>query len=209
MKTRRGESGSHSERTVPSKSSFLLQQLWPVSASPRSLRAALSLRRAAAAALITGTTPSSIICHYDRNQQGPNAGPHTITVNANALDHHLLNHVKDEGFVGDDHVAACPEATPVSTFEATATATATPCRRWSRRPRQSRHWSRPRRRSRRWSRRPRRSRRWSRLRPLSPHLSPRLNRQPQRRSCLTNHPTGELSEGQPLGCPLRCLGTAS
>ena len=53
-----------------------------------------------------------VICHYDRNQQGPNAGPHTITVNANALDHHLLNHVKDEGFVGDDHVGACDDATP-------------------------------------------------------------------------------------------------
>ncbi len=66
-----------------------------------------------------------VICHYDRNQQGPNAGPHTITVNTNALDHHLLNHVKAEGFVGDDHVDACPEATPVSTFEATATASAT------------------------------------------------------------------------------------
>ena len=43
-----------------------------------------------------------VICHYDRNQQGPNAGPHTITINRNALDHHLENHVKDEGFVGDD-----------------------------------------------------------------------------------------------------------
>jgi len=56
-----------------------------------------------------------VICHYDRNQQGPNAGPHTITVNANALDHHLLNHVKDEGFVGDDHVGACEGSTPEPT----------------------------------------------------------------------------------------------
>ncbi len=56
-----------------------------------------------------------VICHYDRNQQGPNAGPHTITVNANALDHHLENHVKDEGFVGDDHVGACEGSTPEPT----------------------------------------------------------------------------------------------
>lgn len=53
-----------------------------------------------------------VVCHYDRNQQGPNAGPHTITINANALDHHLLNHVKAEGFVGDDHLGPCGEDTP-------------------------------------------------------------------------------------------------
>ena len=52
------------------------------------------------------------ICHYDRNLEGPNAGPHTITINASALDHHLLNHVKAEGFVGDDHVGACDDGTP-------------------------------------------------------------------------------------------------
>ena len=75
--------------------------------------------------LITGTTPSSSSATTIGTSKGPNAGPHTITINANALDHHLLNHVKAEGFVGDDHVGACPEATPVSTFEATATATAT------------------------------------------------------------------------------------
>lgn len=67
-----------------------------------------------------------VICHYDRNQQGPNAGPHTITVNANALDHHLLNHVKDAGFIGDDHVGACTEGTVVSTATPTDTPTATP-----------------------------------------------------------------------------------
>jgi hypothetical protein len=66
-----------------------------------------------------------VICHYDRNLQGPNAGPHTITINANALDQHLLNHVKKAGFVGDDHVGACVDATPVSTLEATASATPT------------------------------------------------------------------------------------
>ena len=49
-----------------------------------------------------------VICHYDRNQQGPNAGPHTITINRNALDQHLANHVKKEGFVGDDSIGPCP-----------------------------------------------------------------------------------------------------
>ncbi|MBI5289383.1 MAG: hypothetical protein HY873_10480 [Chloroflexi bacterium] len=53
-----------------------------------------------------------VICHYDRNQQGPNAGPHTITINASALEHHLANHVKAEGFVGDDHLGACEDGTP-------------------------------------------------------------------------------------------------
>ena len=56
-----------------------------------------------------------VICHYDRNQQGPNAGPHTITIDIHALDHHLENHVKAEGFVGDDHVGACTEPTPPAT----------------------------------------------------------------------------------------------
>lgn len=58
-----------------------------------------------------------VICHYDRNLDGPNAGPHTITIARNALDHHLQNHVKKEGFVGDDSLGPCPgditpEATP-------------------------------------------------------------------------------------------------
>jgi hypothetical protein len=48
-----------------------------------------------------------VLCHYDRNQKGPNAGPHTITINRNAMDKHLENHVKKEGFVGDDHEGAC------------------------------------------------------------------------------------------------------
>lgn len=56
-----------------------------------------------------------VICHYDRNQQGPNAGPHTITVNVNALDHHLADHVKAEGFVGDDSLGPCPGTTPEPT----------------------------------------------------------------------------------------------
>ena len=55
---------------------------------------------------------SVVVCHYDRNLQGPNAGPHTITINANGLDKHLDNHVKAEGFIGDDHVGACGEETP-------------------------------------------------------------------------------------------------
>ena len=63
---------------------------------------------------------SAVICHYDRNQQGPNAGPHTITINANALDQHLANHVKKEGFVGDDSVGPCPGATPGVTATAPA-----------------------------------------------------------------------------------------
>ena len=68
-----------------------------------------------------------VICHYDRNQQGPNAGPHTITINANALDHHLANHVKAAGFVGDDHVGECiePTATAAPTLVPTSTATPT------------------------------------------------------------------------------------
>jgi hypothetical protein len=61
-----------------------------------------------------------VICHYDRNQQGPNAGPHTITVNRNALDHHLENHVKKDGFVGDDSLGPCPgDITPQPTFRPT------------------------------------------------------------------------------------------
>jgi hypothetical protein len=73
-----------------------------------------------------------VICHYDRNDQGPNAGPHTITINANALAQHLANHVKAEGFVGDDHVGACteptsqPTAVPTATAEATVQPTAVP-----------------------------------------------------------------------------------
>lgn len=53
-----------------------------------------------------------VICHYDRNLKGPNAGPHTITINANASDKHLENHVKAEGFVGDDRLGACGEDVP-------------------------------------------------------------------------------------------------
>ena len=63
---------------------------------------------------------SVVICHYDWNQQGPNAGPHTITVNANALDHHLANHVKKDGFVGDDHEGACTDATAEPTSQPTS-----------------------------------------------------------------------------------------
>jgi hypothetical protein len=57
-----------------------------------------------------------VICHYDRNDKGPNAGPHTITIDRHALDHHLLNHVKKEGFIGDDNLGPCPgDVTPTPT----------------------------------------------------------------------------------------------
>ena len=56
-----------------------------------------------------------VICHYDRNLSGPNAGPHTITIDVHALAQHLANHVKAEGFVGDDHVGACTEPTAPAT----------------------------------------------------------------------------------------------
>lgn len=68
------------------------------------------------------------ICHFDRNQQGPNAGPHVIEINENAVDHHLANHVKKAGFIGDDFViedgdlALCTAATATATVE-TPTAT--------------------------------------------------------------------------------------
>jgi hypothetical protein len=52
-------------------------------------------------------TTKVVICHYDRNLRGPNAGPHTITISVNALEHHLENHVKASGFVGDDSLGAC------------------------------------------------------------------------------------------------------
>ena len=56
-----------------------------------------------------------VICHYDRNLSGPNAGPHTITINVSALAQHLANHVKAEGFVGDDHIGPCTEPTAPAT----------------------------------------------------------------------------------------------
>ena len=69
-----------------------------------------------------------VICHYDRNTGGPNAGPHTITINVHALDQHLANHVKKEGFVGDDHVGACtePTNTPVPPTNTPVPPTSTP-----------------------------------------------------------------------------------
>jgi hypothetical protein len=48
-----------------------------------------------------------VICHYDRNQRNRNAGPHTIRIDASAMSHHLRNHVKGEGFSGDDYVGEC------------------------------------------------------------------------------------------------------
>lgn len=53
-----------------------------------------------------------VICHYDRNQRGRNAGPHTITIHSSALDHHLANHVKSQGFDGDDYIGKCGEGPP-------------------------------------------------------------------------------------------------
>jgi hypothetical protein len=44
------------------------------------------------------------LCHYDRNLQGPNAGPHVIEIDESAVEQHLANHVKAEGFVGDDFI---------------------------------------------------------------------------------------------------------
>lgn len=67
-----------------------------------------------------------VICHYDRNQQGPNAGPHTITINRNALDHHLANHVKKDGFVGDDALGSCDNPSPEPTGEPTSRPTEEP-----------------------------------------------------------------------------------
>lgn len=66
-----------------------------------------------------------VICHYDRNDQGPNAGPHTITISVNALDQHLANHVKKEGFVGDDSIGPCPGQTPAPTVGVTRTVVVT------------------------------------------------------------------------------------
>ena len=79
------------------------------------------------------------ICHYDRNLQGPNAGPHEITIDGSAVDMHMENHVKKEGFVGDDTMGSCPAAvvdvtatvptggaTLVPTTEATQVSTAVP-----------------------------------------------------------------------------------
>ena len=55
---------------------------------------------------------SVVICHYDRNTRNRNAGPHTVTINASALAHHLANHVKSEGFNGDDYMGRCGSAPP-------------------------------------------------------------------------------------------------
>ena len=71
------------------------------------------------------------ICHYDRNDTGPNAGPHTIEVAPAAVFSHLLNHTKNKGYIGDDSLGACPEPTatptpvPTDTPEPTATPTDT------------------------------------------------------------------------------------
>lgn len=59
------------------------------------------------------------LCHYDRNEQGPNAGPHTIRVDGNAVDHHLDNHTRTNGYMGDDHLGECSGSatiTPSSTI---------------------------------------------------------------------------------------------
>src|SRR5262245_19970804 len=69
-----------------------------------------------------------VICHYDRNDQGPNAGPHTITISVNALDQHLANHVKKEGFIGDDSIGPCPGSTPGVTQTAPARTQTAPAR---------------------------------------------------------------------------------
>lgn len=66
------------------------------------------------------------ICHFDRNNQGPNTGPHTIVINYNSLDRHLINHTKNNGYVGDDYVGACVEETVTFTPTSTLTLTPTP-----------------------------------------------------------------------------------
>ena len=61
------------------------------------------------------------ICHYDRNDTGPNAGPHTIEVAPSAVFSHLFNHTKNKGYIGDDSLGACPEPTATPTPTATDT----------------------------------------------------------------------------------------
>ena len=66
------------------------------------------------------------LCHYDRNDQGPNAGPHTIQVDAHAVDHHLTNHTRTNDYMGDDHLGECEDdSTPTSTPSSTPTETPT------------------------------------------------------------------------------------
>lgn len=69
------------------------------------------------------------VCHYDRNEGGPNAGPHTIKVAPEAVEQHLANHTRTNGHMGDDSLGVCPTptntATPTSTARATDTPTAT------------------------------------------------------------------------------------
>lgn len=80
-------------------------------------------------------TSKVTLCHYDRNDSGPNAGPHTIEVAAAAVDGHLRNHILTNGYVGNDSLGECPVVvtptptstnTPTSTPTNTVTATATP-----------------------------------------------------------------------------------
>jgi hypothetical protein len=70
---------------------FLLFLAWPAGGT----------RPAAAQALDSVKVK---VCHYDRNDQGPNAGPHVIEVNENAVDSHLENHTKTNDYVGNDFV---------------------------------------------------------------------------------------------------------
>ena len=66
------------------------------------------------------------ICHYARNDVGPNAGPHTIEVAAAAVPAHLCLHTAGNGYVGNDSLGACPTPTPTNTATPTATFTDTP-----------------------------------------------------------------------------------
>ena len=81
------------------------------------------------AAIASADAEKVTICHYDRNETGPNAGPHTIEVAAQAVDGHLRNHTRTNDYMGDDSLGACPEPTATATPTATETPvdpTATP-----------------------------------------------------------------------------------
>jgi hypothetical protein len=56
-----------------------------------------------------GSQDKVVLCHYDRNDSGPTAGPHTIEVAAPAVEYHLTNHTQAEGYAGNDSLGACPE----------------------------------------------------------------------------------------------------
>ncbi len=62
-----------------------------------------------------------VICHFDRNNTGPNAGSHTIEVAASAADGHLTLHTAANGYLGSDFLGGCPTPTNTPTVQATFT----------------------------------------------------------------------------------------